>query len=220
MTGGLFQHLDDQAQADLHAICHVRLYPKGARLFAEGQHARGLFSLCRGRAKLAVANSRGHWAIVRVATAGEVLGLREVMTNQPYEATAQTLEPTQVQYVERRDFHRFLRAHESISLRVIEQLSRELCSAYRHIVCALADGTTRAELARLLRNFANSEALPASDGVSFQLGLTHEEMSGIIGSSRETVSRVMSDFQAHGLIQIQGRFICVPDVDQLRALLA
>lgn len=219
MKEGLFRHLDAQAQADLQAICHVRLYRKGTRLFVEGQRARALFVLCRGRTKVTAATSLGRSLLVRIVKAGEVLGMNAVILNQPYDTTAEAIESAHAQYITQSDFQRFLRTHSEIFPCVIEQLSSELRGAYRHMICAFTARTARARLAKFLLDWAYSEALPTSNGLSFQLGLTHEEISGMIGSSRETVSRLLSDFRDRGFIQTKGKLISVPDTNQLKALL-
>lgn len=219
MKGGLFQHLDAQAQSDLQANSHVRLYPKGALLFVEGQPVGGVFVLCRGRAKLTVVTPQPRPLIVRIAKTGDTLGVSALILNVPYEATAEIMEPTRVQYISGSDFVRFLRTNENFALSVMEQLSTELHAATRHMISTCGARTNRGKLARLLLDSASCEVTSTPNGVWFQLGLTHEEISGLIGSSRETVSRLLSDFRDRGLIQTDGKFVSLSDPNQLKALL-
>jgi CRP/FNR family transcriptional regulator, cyclic AMP receptor protein len=80
------------------------VYAKGAVLFVEKEEPRGIFMLCDGQVKLSVSSSDGKTLILRVAKAGEVLGLASVLAGTGYEATAETCCFCQVAFVRRDDF--------------------------------------------------------------------------------------------------------------------
>src|ERR1700685_40129 len=91
----LFCDLPDEALVRLQKIKATSVYPKGALLCIEGQPARGVFVLCTGRAKLSTTSSEGKSIILRIAEPGELLGMTAVVSSTPYEATVETLEPSQ-----------------------------------------------------------------------------------------------------------------------------
>lgn len=214
----LFCQLGPAALAELSAIRQSAVYPKGAVLFMEEQPAHGLFVLCSGKAKLTTSSPQGRSLIVRVAGPGEVLGLSAVMSNATYDVSAETLEPSQTNFLPRDEFLRFLRSYGEVGLRVAKHLSTELHSAYRQLARIALTPTAPAKLASLLLDFTSSDARPRAEGVRFKLPLTHGEIGEVIGCSRETVSRLLTDFRHKGLIQIDGPFITVLDPAQLKAL--
>lgn len=215
----LIKDLDFLETEAFRSVGRVRLYPKKARLFSAGQASQGLTVLMEGRAKLSVATLHGRSAIVRIAEPGEALGLSALIQEQPYDATAWTLEPSQVFHIDRTSFFRLLKTREEIPLWVIRQLSLEVRRAYRHMVPSSAATSTRVKLAGFLLELAGNEGLPTAEGLSFHLGFTHEEISGIIGSSRETVSRLLGEFRRKDLIQTEGALVNLPDPKRLRELL-
>ena len=217
---GLFCNLGPQALQELNSLRQASVYPAGAVLFVEGQSARGLFILCSGKAKLSTSSPQGRAVIVRVAEAGEVLGLSAVVSTVPYEVSAQTLEPAEVNFLPRADFLRFLQSYGEVALRVAQHLSLELRRAYNQVARIALAPSARAKLAGLLLDWADRDAQPASKGVRFQLLLTHEEIGELIGSSRETVTRLLSEFRRRGLIQIKGSFITLADSNKLKSILA
>ena len=79
--------------------------------------------------------------------------------------------------------------------------------------------TARAKLAGLLLDWADQAAKRAASDVHFQLRMTHEEIGELVGSSRETIARILSDFRRRGLIQSEGRSITISDRSKLEALL-
>lgn len=217
----LFCDLSRQALSELNAIRQTSVYPKGAILFVEGQPSRGIFLLCTGSAKLTATSGRGGAVIVRVADTGEVLGLSAVMSDAAYEVSAETLEPSEVSFLPREDFHRFLQRNGEVSLRVARHLSMELRRAYHQVIRIALGPNARAKLAGLLLDWASYHARPAArGGVCFHLRLTHEEIGELIGSSRETVTRLLNGLRRQGLIQTQGTLVTVPDPAKLEAILA
>lgn len=108
-------------------------YPKNTILFAEGRPVRGIFLLCDGRAKLSICADTGKRLTLRVAGPGEVLGLGAVLSNTPYEITAELLDRSQVVFIRRKDLVRFLRQHPVICMQVVRMLSQDLHGAYERV---------------------------------------------------------------------------------------
>lgn len=212
---GLFCHLGTEALTELNALRQVSLYPKGSLLYVQDQEPRGIYVLCSGSAKLTTTSASGSALIVRVAETGDVLGLTAVITNAHHLVSAETLEPTEANFLPRQEFLRFLQKHGDVSLRVAEILSREVRRAYEQLARIALAPTARAKLAGLLLEWANSHARPTADGLTFHLHLTHEELGELIGSSRETVTRLLSDFQREGLLEVRGALITIPQPAKL-----
>ncbi len=107
----LFCHLTPAALERLAAIKSTAMYPKGAMLFIEGQKPRGVFILCQGKAKLYTSSKDGKTIIVKLADAGEVLGLSATISGRPYEITVEMMEPAQANFIPRDHFLAFLKDH-------------------------------------------------------------------------------------------------------------
>jgi CRP/FNR family transcriptional regulator len=217
---GLFCRLSPPALEELNRLRQTSVYPQAAVLFVEGQPCRGLFVLCSGKAKLTASSNTGRSVIVRVAEPGEVLGLSAVMANGSYEVSAETLEPTQVNFIPRQEFLRFLESHGEVSLRVAQHLSLDLRRAYDQVTRIALAPTARAKLAGLLLEWARRDSQPSGKGLRFVLRLTHEEIGELIGSSRETVTRMLNDFRRAGLITFKGSSMSVRDPGKLEKLLS
>ncbi len=119
---GFFSQLSQAALKDLDAVKFISAYPQDAVLFMEKQTPRGIYVLCEGEVKLSVSSSEGKKLILRIAKAGEVLGLMSAFSNTPMEVTAETMHPCQVAFVRRDDFLRFLIQHPEAYPVVARQL--------------------------------------------------------------------------------------------------
>ena len=218
----LFCNLPEAAIKDLEAIKSSAAYPRSALLYLEGQNARGIFILCSGRAKLLTSSGDGKTIILKVAEAGEVLGLSATISGRPYEATVEILEPAQANFIPRDEFLRFLRRHGDVALRVAQQLSSNCHTAYQEIRCLGLTNSASEKLARLLVDWSENPAHhPIKNGkgeVRVTLTLTQEEIAQMIGASRETVTRLFTDFKKKGVIQVKGASLIVRDKTALARL--
>jgi len=208
----LFCRLSAETMRELNMIRQTALYPQGAVLFVEGEAPRGLFVLCNGEAKLTAGSNQGESIILRLAEPGELLGLSSLIAGTPYAATAETLTPAQVAFIPARKFQRFLRTHPDVSLRVAEHLSMELHKSWEQARLLALAPSTRSKLAQLLLDWASEHDGAGTAEVCVPFHMTHEEIGRIIGASRETVSRLLSDFKRRRLIRVEnGSVYLIPE---------
>ena len=90
-------------------------YPTGAVLFAEAKAPRGVFIVSRGRVKLSICGSDGRTLILRIVDVGCPLGVAAVVSGRPYEATAETQEPSEISFLRHSDLLRLMRQHGEIA---------------------------------------------------------------------------------------------------------
>lgn len=207
----LFCGITGTALQALTSIKYTTIYPKGAVLFVEGQSPRGVYVLCNGHAKLSVCSGDARVLITQIAEPGEVLGLSAVILGRPYEAMAETLDPCQINFIRRDDFLRFLSEHADACLRVAHHLSRNYYTAHQQVRLLGLSNCAAARLARLLVECCARHGRATEQGTSLKLTLTHEEMGQSIGVSRETVTRLLSEFKSKGIIRINGATLLVLD---------
>lgn len=207
-SGNFFCSLAQPSLEKLDHIKHATSFPEGAIVFMEGQAARGVYIVCQGRVKLQTTNRDGKTLILKIAQPGEIIGLHSVVTSTPHELTAETLQPSQLAFISREDFLRFIRENGDACLQAAQNLSRDCQSAYDVVrsigLCHSAAG----KLARFLLHWAMDGHEP--DGVlRAKLTLTHEEMAQLIGASRETVTRALADFKKQKLIELNGATLLI-----------
>ena len=214
--GDYFCSFASPALRAFEKLSFTSTFPKGAVIFVEEQAARGIFVLCRGRVKLSVNSSDGKTLIVRIAEPGEVLGLSSTVLHKPYQVTAETLEPCQLKFVKADDFLQFLQKDADVCFRVAQQLSEEYSEACREIGSLGLSHSAAERLASLLLDWGASNG--AGDKQPVRLTLTHEEMAQMIGTSRETVTRLLGKFKERQLIQLRGSNLLIRNPQQLQAL--
>ena len=193
-------------------------YPTGAVLFAEAQAQRGIFIVRRGRVKLSVCGSDGRTLILRMVEPGGMLGVASAISGRPYEATAETQEPSEVSFLRQNDLLRLMRQHGEVALWVTQQVSRDYNCTCREIRDLMLSDSASEKLARLLVGWLDNSAESRQTG-HVKMALTHEEIGQMIGTSRETVSRLFAGFKKQHLIQQNGATLVIPNRMALESLI-
>jgi CRP/FNR family cyclic AMP-dependent transcriptional regulator len=205
---GFFCDLPKGSLEELEKVKYASAYPQGAVLFVEGQAPRGVYIVCSGRVKLSTTSREGKTLILRMAQAGEVLGLHATVSGKPYELTGETLQPCQLDFVRRDDFLRFLQHHGDAYLNAAQHLSQNCQNAYEMIRSLGLSHSVGEKLARLLLEWA-SDGETTKEGVRIKISLTHEEIAQLIGTSRETVTRVLSEFREKKYAHLRGSTLMI-----------
>ena len=205
---GFFCDLPKPTLEELDRIKYASAYPQGAMLFVDGQASRGVYMVCAGRVKLSTTSRDGKTLILRIAQAGDVLGLHATVSGKPYELTAETLQPCQLDFVKRDDFLKFLQNHADACLSAAQHLSQNCQSAYEMIRSLGLSHSVSEKLARLLLEWAVDGEV-TKQGIRIKVSLTHEEMAQLIGTSRETVTRVLGEFRDKELAHLQGSTLII-----------
>jgi len=214
----LFCNLPTASVQKLSSITSPASYPKGAMLFVEGQSPRGVFILCSGKVKLSTSSADGKTLILRISEIGEVLGLAAVVSGKPFQATAEVLEPTQANFISRNEFLEFLRGHGEAALRVAQQLAENYHHALSEMRTIGLSHSAGEKLARFLLDWI-AEHHTGNGEIKVKLTLTHEEIAQMIGASRETVTRLFTDFKKKQLLQIKGSTLVIRDRAGLEKIL-
>lgn len=180
-------------------------YPRGAWLCAEGTPATGVYIVRTGRVKETLNSSDGKRLIVRVLGPGQIVGLTAVLSGHLYDVTAEALELTQAEFISARDFLHTMETSCQVGLSVVLQLGQNCKDIYENLRRLTFPANVTQRLAGLLHEWYD-RALPGKEGQErrFQVTLTQEEIAQMVGSTRETVSRILMDFRRKGWIRVKG----------------
>ena len=185
-------------------------------MFVEGQLPRGIFVICKGSVKLSINSPNGRTMIVKLAEAGEVLGMSATISGNPYEVTAETIDPCQVNFVKREDFLKFLRNDVDACFKVAEQLGEKYHNACKEVRSLGLSHSAAEKLAALLIEWSakNGENIKAEPRLKIRL--THEEIAQMIGTSRETVTRLFADLKKRKIVQAKGSTLVIQNSSALK----
>ena len=194
------------------------LHPQGKVLFAEGEPVRGIYILRTGRATSSISSHEGRVVILRIALAGEVLGLNSVLQNSSYNTTVKTIEPCCTDFISRADFLRLVDRSKQATCAILNILSHELTQLEDRTTSFLLSKTAVARLAQLLLEWSEESAANNSRTVQINRNFTQEEIGQMISSSRETVTRLLALLSRRHIVHITADSIVIQDRFALQEL--
>jgi CRP/FNR family transcriptional regulator len=218
-TPNFFCDLSVETIAAFDKIKHAAVFPEHAVVLVEGQSTCGVFILCQGRVKLSTTSKDGKTLIMRIAEAGEILGLHSVVTGGRYELTVETMQPCQLNYVGREDMLRFLKDHADAALHAAQHLARDCADAYGVVRAIGLSHSVSERFARFLLETA-ADGQVKNGSVRVRLAMTHEEISQLVGTSRETITRLLSEFRRNDLAELKGSTLIIHNRPALKNLVS
>jgi CRP/FNR family cyclic AMP-dependent transcriptional regulator len=202
------ERLSPEERLELDSLKTSSYYPAECTLFVEEQVPVKVLFLLTGQVKLSLNSSAGRRVILGVACAGETLGLVAAFSGSRYDVTSETVSPCMIASIRSEDFLAFLKRHPSACVNVAREVCLEYaraCEQVRRLGLAV---TASAKLVRFLLDQC-AVAPQSESGTRLFCALTHTEIGECIGVSRETVTRIFSDFRSRELLQSRGSTLIV-----------
>jgi CRP/FNR family cyclic AMP-dependent transcriptional regulator len=205
-TVPLFSELNDDAITSLGRLAARRKYPKDTVVFFENEEGDSLFMILDGRIKVTILGDDGREIILTMLASGDLFGEMALLDNEPRSATAIAVEESELLLLHRNDFQAVISQNPAISGALIKVLSARLRRA-NHQISTLALLDVYGRVARVILDMAREEGRRLKDGrIAFRRA-THQEIANRIGTTRETVTRMLKDLERQGLVKIEGREI-------------
>lgn len=216
----LFAVLAQAQREALAAKLQSRRMLKGQQVFLQGDPGDEMFLLLEGRVKICCESLSGREITLTFLENGGFFGEMALLDGEPRSATAIAESAGQLLVLRRVDFQTFLREVPDASVSLLAYLSQRLRRANDKIQ-DLALLTVRERLAAMLSDLAEKAGEVDKNGrIVLPKSVSHKALSGLLGTSRETVSRMCADLKDQGLISQEGRQVVVLDLEGLRTIFA
>ena len=214
-TVPIFSELSDDDITSLAHLASRKRYPKDTVVFFENEEGDFFFTILEGRIKVTILGDDGREVILSMLGPGDFFGEMALLDNEPRSATAIAVEESELLSLHRNDFQSVLNDNRSITTALIRVLSARLRRA-NHQISTLALLDVYGRVARVIVDMAREEGKRLRDGrIAFRRA-THQEIANRIGTTRETVTRMLKDLERQGLIHVEGKEIVVqPDFEKV-----
>lgn len=200
--------------ADLELIASLlieRRYPKGTTIVEEGLPGDYMYVIREGRVKVTKLSDEGREKILNFLDEGGFFGEMALLDRAPRSASVKTLKPVRLLALSRSDFLNALRTSPDLAMAVIQELTRRLREVDEQ-ASSLSFQRVKERTKGLLRRLS---AEPTADPArSATPALTHQQIADMIGTSRETVTRVVKDLKSEGWLRQDGKRYLVPSDEE------
>jgi CRP/FNR family transcriptional regulator, anaerobic regulatory protein len=195
---------------------HRRALKKGDHLFRIGDPFHAIYVIQSGCIKTSMLTGGGEVQVLRFSLPGELVGINAI-GNSHYPSDAEALEPTELCELPFAQLEKLAREYPQVQHRLLRLLSEEIVMDEK-LMAMLGHQKAETRVANCLLNFRQRYQQQGSTDLSFRLPMSRQDMGDYLGLSLETISRLLSRFQAEGLLRVQGRQVHLLDLLRLQSV--
>lgn len=201
--------------ASLFDKTHCRYYEPGEMVFCEGDANRGVHFIGVGLVGVRREDANGNSVLMRLAAESDTLGYRSFLTNGPYQASAEVLQPSKICFFSKAVLHELLHDNPEFGLEIMRRALRDLANVERRLHQTIT-WSVRARFAHLLLVMRERYGRAGENGgIQLEFPITRSDMASMIGVRPESLSRIIRQMSEEGLLSVSGRHAVVPDVERL-----
>ncbi len=193
--------------------CHS--YKKGTTIFHEGNRIHNFYCINSGIIKMYKTGIEGKEQIVSFAKAGDIIGYRSILSKEVACTTAKTIEEVVVCSIPGENLFKLIEQNSKFSMELMQLACKELGEANQFLT-DIAQKSVRERLAEVLIKLKLFFSVNAEGFL--KVSLTRDELASLVGTSTESVIRLLSEFKSDNLIELQGRLIKILNEEKLRKL--
>jgi CRP/FNR family transcriptional regulator len=209
----LFSTLSDEEFNQLAHIFVARAYRKNQVIFLEEETGNYMYLVLSGKVKVAKAGAGGKETILAIHRTGDFFGEMSLLDGKTAPATVSAMEDSKIISLSGTDFHRYLMHNEKVMLQIIQVLCARLRQVWQ--IQSMSSSTADARIRMGVYQLAKRHGIRDAHGTIIDLKITHQELAEMVGTSRETVTRVLTHLRELGIIEIDQRRITLLDAKAL-----
>lgn len=210
----LFRRLEAEDLATLERRCLSRKYARGNTIYLPADQADGVLLMAEGRAKIGSYTEDGKQAILAFIDPGEIFGELSLLDEGQRDEFAEAVEKSTVILIPRDVMNGLVEQNPQVSLGVTKLFGLRRRRVERRLKYLLFR-SNRERLVSLLLELSEQYGQSTPDGVALKIKLSHQDLASVIGSTRETVTVVLGELNAEGLLEVGRRKIVIKDLDKL-----
>lgn len=208
----IFNHLEPEQMQEIMQVVQAVSYKKGEIIYHAGDQSDSLYIVNKGQIKIYRLSESGKEQLVRILHPGDFTGELALFQDTVHEAYAETMVHTEVCMIHRSDLQSLLLKYPTISLKILSEFSSRLETSEKQTT-SFATEKVEARLALFLAECLDSEGDKHN---TIHLPMSKNDLASYLGTTPETLSRRLRDFENEGLIKQKGqRKITILDLDGL-----
>ncbi len=213
----VFHNLEAPAIEELTSLIVQNKYKENQIVFCEGNFPLGVYCIQKGKIKLYKTDINGKVHIFSILKKGDLLGQSSLFSDRELNYTAEAMEDAEVCFLEKNKFHRLLKSQPSVVLEILGRMVNDLESSQEKAI-NLAYRSVRVRFAELLLTLNKSFGQKSKEHILLDVQLSREEMAQAMGTTEETTVRLLTEFKNEGLVEMEGKKICIKDLPKVEAM--
>ncbi|MFY0255536.1 Crp/Fnr family transcriptional regulator [Chitinophaga sp. 30R24] len=191
-----------------------QIYKKNEVIFREGAYPSGIFYISKGKVKKYKVDNEGKEQIIYIANTGQLIGYHAILSGDRYPDSAAVMEESTITFIPKEDFLTAIERSSVLNSRLLKALSHEF-AVLANSLTMFAQKTVRKRLAIQLIVIREKYKVNFVEGMPIAINISREDLASLVGTARENVVRVLTEFKEAGILATKGRKIIVLNVNKL-----
>jgi CRP/FNR family cyclic AMP-dependent transcriptional regulator len=211
----LFRELTQEELERIWNIAIQRSYSKRTAIFMEGSDKEAVFFIQDGLVKTYKTDENGHEQIVSFLKTGDMFPHTGFFNENPYPATAEAIVDTHLLAIPVRSFELLMTSTPNISIKVMRAMSEKIIELQVKLQGLTGQDVQDRGLSFLLK-LAENYGMLKNDKVYIDVPMTHQEFASAIGTTRETVNRLINQLRKEKLLETDRNGFIILDYEALK----
>jgi CRP/FNR family transcriptional regulator, cyclic AMP receptor protein len=191
----------------LSHIFVTRSYRKNQIIFMEEETGSYMYLVLSGKVKVTKAGANDKETILAIHRTGDFFGEMSLLDGKTAPATVSAMEDAKIISLSGADFHKYLMHNERVMLQIIQVLCARLRAVWK--TQSQSSGSADERIRMGISDLAKKHGIRDAHGIIIDLKITHQDLAEMVGTSRETVTRVLAHLKEQGIVEISSRRITV-----------
>ncbi len=212
----VFSELEDQLIDKIADLTVIKKYAKGEIIFFEGDPGEAIHFVKSGKVKIFKTSEGGREIIINILSPGDIFA--EVILfqkNVSYPASVEVIEEGEIGFIRNKDLERLISDNPQLAMELLRAMAIKLKEVQQRVRELGSDDAVEKTI-RILIALAKNHGSKTKEGITLCKNITRQDMANLVGTTRETMSRILSKFGKEGLVEINGRTIVIKDIDALK----
>ena len=211
----LFSSLKDEELEAIDKLSLTKKCSKDTIILLEDEEGDTLFIILQGKVKVSTFSEGGKELIFTILGEGEFFGDMSLLDGRPRSATVISIEDTELKMIRRSDFHNLIEKHPRIALKLLEALTLRLRRTDERLESiALLDVTGR--IAGIILQLGDEHGEKIGKSIKIKSRPTHQELANMVGTTRETVTRILKQLENKKYITMEGKELTIHDAETFK----
>lgn len=215
----LFSEWDDKLIEEISSTCYIKSYKKGEIIFQENDSYRGAYLLIKGFVKIYKLTEKGHELILQLVKPFNLFADIPLFEGEVYPAYAEAIKNCEIIFIPKEELIKKIKNDPEITFKMLTGYAKKI----KILVNQLEEYTLKEIPIRfahfLLREMKKQHTISSIE-TFIELKVSKTVIASLLGTTPETLSRVMKKFQKDGIIEIKGKKIFIKNINNLKRLLS
>ncbi|AFK85548.1 MULTISPECIES: Crp/Fnr family transcriptional regulator [Thermoanaerobacterium] len=212
-----FNVLSESSLFEINKIAVEKEYKKNTVIFYEGDEGDAIYFVKKGKVKISKISQQGKEHIIRIMEDGDIFAESLLFIGGKYPATAEAIEDSKIIVLKNKDIENLILNNNEVALGIIKLMAKRLQNV-AVIIENLALKDSLGRTVSILLTFAREKGIQGKDGIAIELNLSRQDLANMVGTSRENMTRILSQLDKEGVIKLERHAIIIKDVNALKNL--